>query len=212
MSSAQHKHFNTLLNKLKVDPPQPSFEISYVHRYLVDSFFASSSSQEKEKIRVTRDEKTGTVLECMQKIRLGDLNIYSPKRSADWRISVNLEVPVTHPTGTASFTRRKDRLSYSHEEFRIDLTQVTSNAPNSAVRLLLHSRLPMTQMFYIRPQPETLHELEIEFARPQFLLAAAMRRGDPESPEHERDAFDELVRAFVNNTRILLRNAGGDGF
>jgi hypothetical protein len=42
---------------------------------------------------VTRDEKTGAVIECMRKIRLGDLNVYSPKREADWRVSVNLEVP-----------------------------------------------------------------------------------------------------------------------
>ena len=42
---------------------------------------------------MTRDERTGAVLESMKKIRLGDLNIYSPKREADWRISVNLEIP-----------------------------------------------------------------------------------------------------------------------
>lgn len=50
---------------------------------------------DRDKIRVTTNEKTGTVLECMRKIRLGDLNIYSPKRDADWRVSVNLEVPST---------------------------------------------------------------------------------------------------------------------
>jgi hypothetical protein len=36
----------------------------------------------------------------------------------------------------------------------------------------------------------------------------AARRGDPNVPEHERSAFDELIRAFVNNARILVRNAG----
>lgn len=46
-----------------------------------------------EKIRVTRDEKSGTVVQCVRKIRLGDLNIFSPQRGADWRVSVNLEVP-----------------------------------------------------------------------------------------------------------------------
>ena len=60
------------------------------HRKLVDSFYQSDGN---DKIRVTRDEDTGTVLETMKKIRLGDLNIYSPKNMADWRISVNLEVP-----------------------------------------------------------------------------------------------------------------------
>ena len=33
------------------------------------------------------------MVECVKKIRLRDLNVYSPKRAADWRVSVNLEVP-----------------------------------------------------------------------------------------------------------------------
>ena len=53
-----------------------------------------------------------------------------------------------------------------------------------------------------------LHELEIEMARPEFLMECAARRGNAAYPEHERDAFNELVRAFVNNARILVRNAG----
>jgi polynucleotide 5'-triphosphatase len=52
-----------------------------------------------------------------------------------------------------------------------------------------------------------LHELEVEIARPDLVLAAAMKRGDPSVPEVERYAFDELVRVFVNNARILTRNA-----
>jgi len=114
----------------------------------VDSFYPSETS-DREKVRVTRDEKTGNVVEVMKKIRLGDLNIFSPQRSADWRVSVNLEnsgepsvlcdvrftdlstILVSHPVGSATHTRRKDRLSYSHEEFVIDLTQVTSNSGGS---------------------------------------------------------------------------------
>ena len=42
---------------------------------------------------MTRDERTGELVECVRKIRLKDLNIFSPKRAADWRISVNLEIP-----------------------------------------------------------------------------------------------------------------------
>lgn len=45
---------------------------------------------------------------------------------------------VPHPVGTPTHTRRKDRLSYSHEEFSIDLTQVTSTtAPNAPVSCLV---------------------------------------------------------------------------
>jgi len=66
--------------------------LQYNHLYLVDSFYASPNNP-NEKIRVTRNEKTGEVSECMRKMRLGDLNIYSPKCAADWRVTVNLEIP-----------------------------------------------------------------------------------------------------------------------
>jgi polynucleotide 5'-triphosphatase len=125
--------------------------IDYKHLYLVDSFYESDERGDRDKTRVTRDEKTGSVIECVKKLRLGDLNIWSPKRNADWRISVNLEVPgllsrilkrlalpvshiVPHPVGTATYQRRKDRMSYTHEEFNIDLTQVTAaSAPGAPV-------------------------------------------------------------------------------
>lgn len=58
-------------------------------------------------------------------------------------------------------------------------------------------------------QPELLHELELEFGDSRLLAAAAAKRGDEGSPEPERSAFDELIRAFVNNARILVRNAEG---
>lgn len=113
---------------------------------------------------------------------------------------------VSHPIGAASLSRKKNRISYSHEEFKIDLTQVTlSTSPNSPVRLLipliLHSSLiPL-------PQPQFLHELEIEIARSELVLSTAMMRNDQTLSEHERSAFDELIRAFVNNARILVKNA-----
>ncbi|KIK91592.1 hypothetical protein PAXRUDRAFT_149164 [Paxillus rubicundulus Ve08.2h10] len=191
MSVMQHKHFNTMLNDLRrnsCEPSHPGSPLEYKHVKLVDSFFYSDNLHEREKVRVTREEKTGTVVEVTKKMRLGDLNIYCPKRAADWRVSVSLEVPVSHPVGTPARTRRKDRICYSHEEFNIDLTQVVSNAgPNTL--------------------PETLHELEVEIARPALLLSTASKRGDPNVPEHERNAFDELIRSFVNNARILVKNS-----
>lgn len=52
-----------------------------------------------------------------------------------------------------------------------------------------------------------MHELEVELARPAILMSTASVRGDPSVSPAERDAFDELIRAFVNNVRILVRNA-----
>ena len=92
---AQHKHFNSLLNKLEQSSHQashPTSPIKYTHSYLIDTFYPSDSS-DGNKIRVTRDEKTGEVKACLKKIRLGNMDVYSPKRSVDWRLSVNLEVP-----------------------------------------------------------------------------------------------------------------------
>lgn len=151
---SQHEHFNKLLNELRTassQPGHPSTTLAYDHLRLVDSFYSSEGSGDRDKIRVTRNEKTNEVIESLRKVRLGNLDIYSPKRAADWRISVNVEVPgeyfsigndhplcraaktvpVKHPIGTATLKRRKDRMSYSHEEFRIDLTQVTSQAAQS---------------------------------------------------------------------------------
>ncbi|KAF8799031.1 mRNA triphosphatase CET1 [Phlegmacium glaucopus] len=194
MSINQHKHYNTMLNRLKTESSQSSHmgsPLDYNHRYLIDTFY-SPEGNDRDKIRVTRDEKTNTVLECMRKLRLGNLNIYSPKRAADWRVSVNLEVPMQHPVGSPTLTRRKDRVSYSHEEFSIDLTQVTSStSPNAP--------------------SQVLHELELEITRSELLQSTAMKRNDTNYPEHERYAFDELIRAFVNNARILVRNSS-DGW
>jgi len=191
MSLTQHKHFNTMLNELmriSSQPSHPTSPLEYTHVKVIDSFYPLDNPRERDKIRVTRDEKTNTVLEITRKVRLGDLNIYSPKRAADWRVSVSLEVPVSHPIGSPTHVRRKDRICYSHEEFSIDLTQVHSNAaPN----------VP----------PEVLHELEVEIARPALLLSTAAKRADPNVSENERNAFDELIRSFVNNARILVKNA-----
>ncbi|KAG6891527.1 hypothetical protein C0992_005062 [Termitomyces sp. T32_za158] len=187
----QHKHYNSLLNNLMTTAhPASSSQLKYSHLHLVDSFFIEGH---QDKVRVTRDEQTGNVTACVRKVRLGDLNVYSPKRPADWRVSVSLEVPVQHPLGTPTHTRRKDRMSYAHEEFNIDLTKVTSSTSSPTAPV------------------QTLYELELEIARPEILLATAATRGDVNLPEHERSAFDELIRAFVNNARILVRNSS-DGW
>lgn len=90
----QHKHYNTLLNGLKLNPPASTITpIEYTHLRLIDNFYATDNPRDKDKIRVTRDEKTGTVHACMRKVRLGSLDICSPKRAVDWRISVNMEIP-----------------------------------------------------------------------------------------------------------------------
>ncbi|GAA5945970.1 hypothetical protein JCM1841_000420, partial [Sporobolomyces salmonicolor] len=77
------------------------------------------------------------------------------------------EAPPTH-------SRLKDRISYSHQLFQVDLTQVTSSG---------------------KPQHPT-HELEIEFKDAKALLeeAAKEQRG-------EQSAYVDGVQGLLNNVR-----------
>ncbi|KIO25689.1 hypothetical protein M407DRAFT_207941 [Tulasnella calospora MUT 4182] len=197
MTVQQHATYNQSLNSLVQrtgDPNYPNARIRYEHMRLVDTFYNMPASSGGGKVRVTRDEKTGQIKECVQKVRIADLNVYSPKRKMDWRVSVSVETPAKPPPDSLppTNTRRKDRLSYSHQAFKIDLTQVTTG-PDPA-------------------HPQTSHELEIEFADSGELMRCARVRTKGSSGAtwsgKEGEAFDELIRVFVNNIRILVRNAG----
>lgn len=39
------------------------------------------------------NDKTGQLVECLEKAKLANLNVFSPNEEFDWRISVNSEVP-----------------------------------------------------------------------------------------------------------------------
>lgn len=90
----QHAHYNRLLNgrvETTSSSSYPYAKIGYSHTKVVDSFHPSPDSSSK--LRVTTDEKTGAVNDCVVKERLGDLNVYCPRRKVDWRVSVNTETP-----------------------------------------------------------------------------------------------------------------------
>lgn len=89
---------------------------------------------------------------------------------------------VPRPSTPAQHTRRKDRLTYTHQAFRIDLTQVQASQDPSKLQ----------------------HELEVEFEDTEELLRLASLK---EVSTEGGWAFDELIRVFVNNIRILVRNA-----
>lgn len=184
MPLAQHRQFNAMLNQLLETygkPDYPYARIRYKHVKIVDSFYAVGG----EKVRVSRDAETNKVVQCVVKRRLGDLNILCPNSYADWRVSINVEEPVQElPTGSEQYQRHKDRIEYTHQSFHLDLTQVRSFGPGG------------------KDQP--IHELEIEFAQPGELMRLAAFRADRSHPDC--DGFDELVRVFVNNCRLMIRN------
>lgn len=133
--------------------------LSYAHKKERDTFYEISPSElppvirqnlnprHKPKVRVTLDQRTGEVLAKIVKCRIADLDVYSPRTCVDWRISVNLEMSyegdvnhltVVDPGRGRGGERNKDRMSYRHLAYQIDLTQVAksevSHFPHSHLR------------------------------------------------------------------------------
>ncbi|KAF9983101.1 mRNA-capping enzyme subunit beta [Mortierella antarctica] len=201
MTLEQHAHFNTILNNRLVQlqriEPKERHE-RYEHTYEIDQFFASSQG----KTRVTKDQKTNQVVPngIVQKGRIADIDVFSPRNPFDFRVSVNIEVPVPLPQGVPQFERRKDRVSYRHNNFKIDLTQVkTANAPNANQHAHNFSQM--------RPQPnsnalDVTHELEVEFVNPGELVREREIRIS--SGGKQPDRFMEIVGHFINNVRGLM--------
>lgn len=122
----------------------PRIQLSYAHKKERDTFYEVSPEElppvirsnlnprHKPKVRVTTDQRTGEVLAKIIKCRVADMDIYSPRTAFDWRVSVNLEMeyegdirnlPVVDASSGRG-ERNKDRMSYRHQAYQVDLTQV----------------------------------------------------------------------------------------
>lgn len=122
---------------------------------------------------MTTDQRTGAVLARIIKCRIADLDVYSPRTCLDWRISVNLEMNYEGDIGELSLpadpnslvgagagaprggARSKDRMSYRHLAYQIDLTQV---ATTEVCHVLFYFKGRVSKFhfafsyFHIRPQ------------------------------------------------------------
>lgn len=144
------------------------------------------------KARVTYDQQTGEVLAKIIKGRVADLHIHFPDMPLDCRISVNLEWDWEGPAeeiiqGHAANRERqpdrnKDRLSYTHGFYQIDLTQVTQGDGGAAGRA-----------------PEKEHELEVE------LDAGAVLEHGNFLVKQAPNRYTDLIDGFVDNIRLLAR-------
>jgi polynucleotide 5'-triphosphatase len=120
----------------------------YAHRRERDTFFelprpayatlpgcmrAVVNPRHPVKVRVTHDQRSGQLLAKIIKARVANLDIYNPQSLLDCRISVNFEMRydgdveslVASQEALRMPDRNKDRLSYAHSHYQIDLTQVT---------------------------------------------------------------------------------------
>jgi hypothetical protein len=137
----------------------------------------------KPRVRRTVDEQTNQVKATIIKSRIVDLEVYNPRCEFDYRISISVESPWEgNPKWLENADdnkqdRRKDRISYRHRAYQVDLTQVKYE--NVAAKLE--------------------HELEVEIS------TDVIRMEIDKAKSGQADGYMDLVRGFVDNVRILCR-------
>ncbi|KGO76444.1 hypothetical protein PITC_073260 [Penicillium italicum] len=208
MTVEQHRAMNNFLNEaVKASMPKPKstrIPLAYVHKKERDTFYEIQAAdlppvirqnlnpRHKPKVRVTTDERTGEILAKIVKCRVADMDVCSPRTTVDWRVSVNLEMEYTGDVSNLPMIdtavvkggrgdRIKDRMSYRHLVYQVDLTQVAKSDQQPG-------------------KNEFEHELEVEVSaediRRQGQLAMS---GDP------KNQYEDLVKGFVDNIRLLAR-------
>lgn len=147
----------------RANPGGNRVQVHYLHRREIDRFFELpqelhghlpgcvrsrlGSRSRNVRVRVSYDQKSREVIGKIIKARVADINLHMPTCPMDCRISINLEMnwdgPVEeleqHAASQAERQpdRNKDRLSYTHGHYQIDLTQVTQISSGPGVSLLL---------------------------------------------------------------------------
>ncbi|KAK5657478.1 hypothetical protein OQA88_3050 [Cercophora sp. LCS_1] len=195
------------------DRTGPRVPIKYKHRREIDKFFEIppnmrnsmlpacvsgpiSKRGHQAKVRVTYDQKTNEVLAKIVKARVADISLHMPEYPLDCRISINLEMDWDGdveelerlPQGNRPPppNRNKDRLSYNHGPYQVDLTQVIQviAGPGGAQR------------------HEKEHELEIEMN-----ADIVLDQGNKAKAGLLNQYYD-LVEGFINNIRVMTKKAG----
>ncbi|KAJ1922053.1 mRNA-capping enzyme subunit beta [Tieghemiomyces parasiticus] len=184
MTLEQHRYFNQLLNRQTEVTQKPTYRgarVHYKHTREVDRFYVEPSGA---RVRVTYDQKTDEVVPggVIEKHKIAHLDVYSPNTRMDFRITVSEEKPVPKPTVDASHERQKDRLSYKHQIWQVDLTQVKSTARRGA---------PTEDL-------TVTHELEIELADTDLFLRerSKFQTGQP-------NQYNTIVQTLLNNIHML---------
>ena len=162
-TQAHHKSFNDFLNQIVVQThPQSGrgrVQLEYKHRREIDRFIELpldmharipgcmrsrlGSRARSIRVRLTYDQKTKEVLGKIIKARVADIDLHMPSCPMDCRVSINLEMDwdgsvqeleqLAASQADRQPDRSKDRLSYTHGHYQIDLTQVTQQVQGPGV-------------------------------------------------------------------------------
>ncbi|KAJ2503510.1 mRNA-capping enzyme subunit beta [Coemansia sp. RSA 1972] len=198
MTVQQHAMFNKLFNQRVDETRRPEFRgsrVEYRHTKEIDHFYRINGTR----VRVTRNKETGEVLGVITKIKVADLNIYSPRTKLDIRITINEEQPLDMPDTEVHkhiMERHKDRLSYKQDLWSFDLTQVISPE---------HTVGPVNP--YATGPPKTTpatttHELELEVANPEIWMAERAKVA-----ANRPNNFHEITHIFLGNLKALAKRA-----
>jgi len=214
MTTAHHKFFNDYLNELvKQSHPGAGtgrLPLVYRHHKQTDSFVEltpelqkyvpgcmtrQQSGRRSQRVRISRDQETKEVIAKIVKSRVGDLDLHLPTSPMDCRISVNLEWDWDGPTqelealaarqkGTGEPDRNKDRVTYTHGHYQVDLTQVTQQTVVQG-----HTKV------------DREHELEVEL-NPDILIDQGHK-----AMSGQKHRLPELIEGLVDNIRVLAGKA-----
>lgn len=152
----------------------------------LQNFIRKFPTRNRKEIRVRRttNKNTGQLKESIIKTRIADKDIYNPGCDFDYRISISLESQWNGtpdqliPMREQNRGRQKDRMSYRHMMYQIDLTQVAYEY-SSALE----------------------HELEVEIATEALRTEIAQLRGG--NPSHQ---YPDMIKGLIDNVRLLCRH------
>ncbi|KAJ2338230.1 mRNA-capping enzyme subunit beta, partial [Coemansia sp. RSA 2618] len=198
MTVQQHAMFNKLLNQRVDETRRADFRgsrVEYRHTKEIDHFYRMNGTR----VRVTRDKETGEVLDVITKIKVADLNIFSPRTKLDIRITINEEQPMEMPDTEANkpiLERHKDRLSYKQDLWSFDLTQVISPEREAGPVNPYATGPPKTT------PATTTHELEVEVAQPEVWMAERAKVA-----ANKPNNFHEITHVFLGNLKALVKRA-----
>lgn len=187
--------------------------IIFKHRHEVDSLYNLSDADKSNlspqirrllrpnqtyRVRVTRNKDETEILAKIIKIRIADLHVQSLNARFDYRISINFEANWNGDLDTLiaanegmdrddSQDRRKDRMSYAHCPYQVDLTQVMLKRDDDKDEKERRKRAS--------------HELEVELDAAAVMELA--QKGD--------GPYDDLIRGYLADIRILARGSGRIG-
>lgn len=210
MKTDQHARLNKYLNSVTQQSQRPGrVPIQYKHTretdyfydipqgalHLIDpvvlEFHNRTGARGAPRLRVTRDNASEAITAVIIKTRVANIEIRCPNDDFDFRVSISLETQwqgdnwqsfPEHLDQGVRTTRSKDRLSYRHQGFLVDLTQVTPFARQGE-------------------KAEKVHELEIEMDTDR-LIGEGYRNARGEVNEYEK-----LVHVFLNNVKVVNRAA-----